>query len=240
MDVGHNVLVVLAWLGGYLCGSIPFGLLIGLFKGVDIRTKGSGNIGATNAGRVLGKPYGLVVFALDGLKGFLPTVLFGMLLRSGYREGSLDATAFVFWVVMAAACVVGHMFPIFLKFKGGKGVATSLGAVLGVYPYLTWAGLLGFALWVVLTLASRYVSVGSMGAATAFPIIFAFLASWHQHCWGSFRQLWPLYAFSIGLAVLVIYRHRSNILRLMAGTESRIGSGRKDATSSGPKTTSQP
>lgn len=239
MDVGQVTLIVLAWLGGYLCGSVPFGLLIGLLKGVDIRTKGSGNIGATNAGRVLGKPYGLAVFALDGLKGFVPTVLFGMLLRSGSSGRPLDATAFVLWVVMAAVCVVGHMFPIFLKFKGGKGVATSLGAVLGVYPFLTWAGLLGFALWIVLTLVSRYVSVGSMGAATSFPIFFALLASWHEH-WGTFRQLWPLYAFSIGLAVLVIYRHRSNILRLMAGTESRIGTGRKDDAPPPPGKINQP
>ncbi|NLX13219.1 MAG: glycerol-3-phosphate 1-O-acyltransferase PlsY [Phycisphaerales bacterium] len=227
------MLIVLAWLGGYLCGSIPFGLLLGLLKGVDIRTQGSGNIGATNAGRVLGKPYGLAVFALDGLKGLMPTVLFGILLRA---EGRLDAAAFLLWVAMVAACVMGHMFPVFLKFKGGKGVATSLGAVLGLYPYLTWAGLLAFGLWIVLTWASRYVSVGSIGAVIGFPVIFALLASSHDE-WGTFQELWPLHAFSVALALLVIYRHRSNIRRLLAGTESRIGATAQNAGPPSPNKT---
>jgi glycerol-3-phosphate acyltransferase PlsY len=115
------------------------------------------------------------------------------------------------------------MFPVYLKFKGGKGVATALGVLLGIYPYFTWAALLVFGLWLVTTLLSRYVSLGSIIAAVAFPIIFAGLCFWQRDSWGPVGLLWPLYAFAIIMAFLVVYRHRSNIQRLRAGTESKIG-----------------
>lgn len=207
--------------GGYLVGAIPFGLLVGRLKGVDIRRHGSGNIGATNVGRVLGRGYGIAVFALDTLKGLLPVALAGYAL-SRSAGAAPGAAVHLLWVGVATACILGHMFPVYLGFKGGKGVATSLGALLGIYPYFTWPGLLAFALWLVVTGTSRYVSVGSVTAAAAFPIMFAVLdrSGW----WGAAGGLWPLHVFAVTVAILVIYRHRSNLRRLAEGTESRIGS----------------
>ncbi|UCD28880.1 MAG: glycerol-3-phosphate 1-O-acyltransferase PlsY [Planctomycetota bacterium] len=213
-------------LGGYLCGSIPFGLLIGLLKGVDIRTIGSKNIGATNAGRVLGRRYGILVFLLDVLKGLLPTLLAGVMLKrlvvtSG--EAGAGSTVYLLWVLVGAACILGHMFPIYLKFSGGKGVATSLGVILGIYPYYTWPGLIAFALWGLVVLTTRYVSLASVTAAVGFPIIFALIGYLQSGRWGLARQLWPLQLFGVIIAILVVYRHRSNIQRLITGTENKIG-----------------
>jgi glycerol-3-phosphate acyltransferase PlsY len=214
-------------LGGYLCGSIPFGLLVGFCKGVDIRTVGSKNIGATNVGRMVGRPYGLLVFVLDLLKGFLPAIFAGGLLQ-GIDVSSVWSEAGwlvnMFWVFTGAACILGHMFPVYLRFKGGKGVATSLGVLLGIYPYFTWPGLIAFCLWAVVLFFSRYVSLASVTAAVGFPIIFAIMAYFEGERWGGAGQLWPLYGFGIVLAVLVVYRHRSNIQRLVSGVEAKIGS----------------
>lgn len=219
----------LFWIGlvivGYLCGSVPFGLIIGLLKGVDIRTRGSGNIGATNAGRVLGRAYGVLAFILDVLKGWLPVAAFGYWSRRAGGPGPLahDPGTCLMWMMVGASCILGHMFPIYLKFRGGKGVATSLGVVLGIYPYYLWPGLAALGLWVVVTLLTRYVSVGSMIAALVFPIMFIVVAQARAEAWGGVGQLWPLYGFAIVVPLLVVYRHRSNLRRLLAGTESRIG-----------------
>lgn len=210
-------------LGAYLCGAIPFGLLIGFARGVDVRTQGSGNIGATNVGRVLGRPYGLAAFGLDLLKGFAPVCLAGLWLSGRAGGNPLAATDFLVWMAVAAACILGHVFPIYLGFKGGKGVATSLGVLLGIYPYFTLPGLAAFGLWIVVTGVTRYVSVGSLVAAGAFPLLFAAGAYLSRGRWGTTQQLWPLYMFGVALALLVIYRHRSNVKRLLAGTESKIG-----------------
>jgi glycerol-3-phosphate acyltransferase PlsY len=206
-------------IGSYLCGSIPFGLLVGRFKGVDIRRQGSGNIGATNAGRVLGRPYGYLVFVLDLLKGLGPVLFAGMLLR-GFRPPAL---LYLWWVAIAAASVVGHLFPVFLKFKGGKGVATSLGAVLGIYPFFTAPALGAFGVWLVLVRVTRYVSVASIGGALAFPVFFGVSALMHRERWGDFADLWPLYLMSGVIALLIVVRHRGNIRRLLDGVEPRIG-----------------
>lgn len=209
--------------GAYLCGAIPFGLLIGFARGVDVRKQGSGNIGATNVGRVLGRFYGLLAFALDLLKGFAPVWLAGLWLGSRAQGDVLEAGDFLLWMAVAAACILGHVFPAYLRFKGGKGVATSLGVLLGIYPYFTLPGLVAFGLWIVVTGATRYVSVGSIVAAGLFPALFAAGAGLSGGGWGTAAQLWPLYAFSIVLAALVVYRHRGNMKRLLAGTESKIG-----------------
>lgn len=221
VDLAAAVAVIAA---AYLCGAIPFGLLIGWARGIDIRTKGSGNIGATNVGRVLGRPYGLLAFGLDLLKGFVPVRLVGFWLAAHSGGEALVAGDFLVWMAVAAACIVGHVFPVYLRFKGGKGVATSLGVLLGIWPYFTLPGLAAFGLWIGVTGLTRYVSVGSIAAAGAFPVLFA--AAAHLARWGSAEHLWPLYAFSVILAALVIYRHRSNIKRLLAGTESKIGASR--------------
>jgi len=215
-------------LGAYLCGAIPFGLLIGLVRGVDVRTQGSGNIGATNVGRVLGRPFGLAAFGLDLLKGFGPVWLAGAWLRGSADGGPLEAVDFLVWMAVAAGCILGHVFPVYLGFKGGKGVATSLGVLLGIYPYFTLPGLGAFGLWIVVTGLTRYVSVGSVVAAGSFPLLFAAGAYLSGGRWGAPNQLWPLYAFGVALAVLVIYRHRSNVGRLLAGTESKIGASHRE------------
>lgn len=208
-------------LGGYLIGSIPFGLLVGRMKGVDVRKQGSGNIGATNVGRVLGARYGLAVFALDLLKGLVPVAWAGRWLHSQAAEGFGDTTRLWLWLGVGGACILGHMFPIYLRFKGGKGVATSLGTILGLYPYFTWPGLVAFGLWVVLTGVTGYVSVGSIVAAAAFPVLFAIFAA--HAGWGSASYLWPLYVFAAAIGILVVYRHRSNLRRLMQGVEPKVG-----------------
>jgi glycerol-3-phosphate acyltransferase PlsY len=208
---------------GYLCGAVPFGLLVGKLKGIDIRTRGSGNIGATNVGRVLGRGWGFLVFGLDLLKGLLPTALTGEWIRASFDARPISATAYLMWVAVAVACVLGHMFPVYLRFRGGKGVATSVGAVLGVYPFFTIAGLVALALWVLLTLLTRYISVASMVAAGAFPILFALIAYSQRNAWGPIDHLWPFHVFGIIVAVLVIVRHRANFRRLIAGVEPRIG-----------------
>jgi acyl phosphate:glycerol-3-phosphate acyltransferase len=218
---------------GYLCGSVPFGLLVGWMKGVDVRTKGSCNIGATNVGRVLGRPYGILVFFLDGAKGFLPVTLARLLLirpEHATTPSGPGYLPFLLLVSVAVACVLGHMFPIWLKFKGGKGVASSLGVGLGVYPYYTLAGLLAFALWGLILGLTRYVSVASIAAVMGFPVFFAGLAWIKRDEWGRFADLWPLHVFCVVIAILVVYRHRANISRLMAGTEHKMGasSGRQN------------
>ncbi len=223
---GHQwAIAVGSTAAGYLCGSIPFGLLLGRLKGIDIRQHGSGNIGATNAGRVLGRGWGITAFALDVAKGLVPVWLFGLAARAWMSaEPAARPDVTLLWALVAASCILGHLFPVFLGFKGGKGVATSLGAMLGLYPYFTLPGLVTFGVWVVLTGATRYVSVGSIGAAAAFPIIFIVFARVWRDQWGSPGELWPLHAFAIIIAALVVYRHRGNLQRLARGTENRIGS----------------
>jgi len=205
---------------GYFCGSIPFALLAGRFKGVDLRTQGSGNIGATNAGRVLGRPWGFLVFGLDALKGFLP--VFGYVRWRGELSANGEVwMSCLFLAVVACACILGHLFPIYLKFKGGKGVATSLGVVMAI-PYFVPAALAAFGVWAVFVLTTRYISLASMSAAVAFPIIFAGVAVVRRETWGTTGDLWPLHGITLAICFLVVYRHRSNIRRLLAGTESRV------------------
>jgi glycerol-3-phosphate acyltransferase PlsY len=223
MIQGWPIFVVLA-LGCYLLGAIPFGYLIGRARGVDIRATGSGNIGATNVGRVLGRYWGVLVFALDVAKGLAPTLAAGWLINGQIAAGAWPAmTGNLLWLMCGVCCILGHNYSIYLGFHGGKGVATSLGVVLGIYPYLTLAGALAFGLWAAVTLTSRYVSLGSITAAAALPLLFAVctLLAGRQ----TFVDNLPTLAFAALLAVMVIYRHRANLARLRAGTEHRIGAG---------------
>ncbi len=215
----------------YLCGSVPFGLLVGRAHGLDIRAHGSGNIGATNVGRVLGRRWGVLVFVLDVLKGLLPTAAFGVLLRSWTGPAACQAAEFLAWLAVGVSAVLGHTFPVYIGFRGGKAVATSLGVALGVWPYFTLPALAAGAVWVGATLLSRYVSVGSVTAAGAFPVFFAVLAAVRAEQWGSRRQLWPMYVFAAAVAGLIILRHRGNLTRLWRGTEPRIGGPRESIRS---------
>ena len=200
--------ILLSVLAGYLLGSVPFGLLVSRMKGMDIRQHGSGNIGATNVWRVCGWRYGLPVFVLDVLKG-VASVLFARWIAPRFDGDPAWAG-----IVAATACILGHSFPIWLRFKGGKGVATSLGVLFGLMPMVSLGVLL---LWAVIFKASGYVSLASIVAAVALPL----LAGGAQYAgWG---YGWPCVGFAVIAALLVIMRHRSNIQRLRAGTESRFG-----------------
>lgn len=205
-------------LGSYLLGSVPFGLLIARWRGVDLRKVGSGNIGATNVLRALGKKWGILCFILDVAKGFVPMILAPILGLTG-----TDPTAgqFISWLAVGAAAIVGHIFPIYLRFKGGKGVATSLGVVLGLWPYLTLCGIAAFIIWLITVKISRYVSLASILAAGAFPILLLIAIGLYKP-W-TFHNLWPLFLVAVPVPLLVIVRHRSNIQRICNGTESKIG-----------------
>jgi acyl phosphate:glycerol-3-phosphate acyltransferase len=196
--------------GSYLLGSIPFGYLAGHIVGIDIRQTGSGNVGATNVVRVLGKRYGYPVFALDFLKGF-GAVKISMLIAPGspLQWNSPE----MFGTVGAISSVVGHSFPPWLKFKGGKGVATSAGALVALAPL---TGLIAGAIWIIVFWLTRYVSVASITTAVVLPIIILVI-NWQEPSKGE-----AIFYGSLCVAAIVIWRHRSNLSRLMRGTEPRF------------------
>jgi glycerol-3-phosphate acyltransferase PlsY len=211
----------------FLCGSVPFGLLIGRMKGIDIREHGSKNIGATNVGRVLGMRYFYLCFLLDFLKGFLPVFLAGRAMGV-LGESHLAAADAWWWLGVMVGAVLGHVYTPWLKFKGGKGVATSLGAMLAVFPWLTVPGVAVCALWLIVVGVSRYVSLGSIVGGACLPV---FAAAWPlvakragvSNAPESLASAWPFIIVTSLLAALVIYKHRANIGRLRAGTERRMG-----------------
>ena len=184
----------------YLLGSIPTGYwLVKWLKGVDVRTVGSGNIGATNTVRAAGKGVGAAVFLIDMAKGLIPALAFAGLFG--------HAPTGVFRLACGSAAVIGHCFPLFLGFRGGKGVATAVGALFGTSPVL---GVVFVAVWLLSTLVWRYVSVGSMAAAASIPAALALLGA-------SRMEL----LIGAGLALLIIARHQANIQRLMQGKEPK-------------------
>jgi glycerol-3-phosphate acyltransferase PlsY len=197
-------------IASYLLGSIPFGYLAGRMAGIDIRNCGSGNVGATNVIRTLGKGYGYPVFALDFLKG-LGAVKMSILIAT--RMQSEWNPPEMFGIVAAISSVLGHSFPVWLGFKGGKGVATSAGALFGLAPV---AALVGVAIWIVTFWLTRYVSVASIAAAAALPFVIL-ITTWLSRTTGKL-----LFYSSVCLAAVVIWRHRSNLSRLIHGTEPRF------------------
>ena len=196
--------------GSYLLGSIPFGYLAGRLRGIDIRKVGSGNVGATNVVRVLGKRYGYPVFALDVLKGF-GAVKIAMLIAPG-RPQEWNSPE-ILGILAAISSVFGHLYPPWLKFKGGKGVATSAGALLALTPI---AMLTGLAIWIIVFWLTRYVSLASIIAAVALPIVILVFSSEDQN------KGKPLFYASACVAAVIIWRHRSNLSRLIRGTEPRF------------------
>jgi len=202
----------------YLLGSIPFGLIVGRLKGIDPRTAGSGNIGATNVARLLGRRYFAIVFSLDLLKGLLPVGAASLIVHA---QGAASAgwDIHLLWLLAGFAAVAGHIFSIFLRFTGGKGVATSAGVVLGVWPYFTWPGLVALAVWGAVFGIFRYVSLASVCAAGVFPI--AYLSIGLAAGWPVLGAQWPLLAFALLIAVMIIARHRTNLSRLREGREMR-------------------
>ncbi len=194
----------------YLLGSIPFGYLAGRIAGIDIQKGGSGNIGATNVLRVLGRPYGYAVFVLDFLKGVgavKMSVWIATRMHAGW--GSPE----IFGIVAALSAVIGHCFPLWLKFRGGKGVATSAGALFGLMPF---AMLIGVVIWILIFWLTRYVSLASVVAAVALPLVIAIMTRLNQ----SYGK--ALFYSSLCIAAVVIWRHHSNLSRLMRGREPRF------------------
>lgn len=190
-------------------GSCPNGLLISRARGIDIRQHGSGNIGATNVLRVLGKKWGYLVFFLDALKGFAAVAIaYALASRS---PGIIRPE--VVGIVGGLACILGHTFPVWLRFRGGKGVATSAGVLLGLMPI---AVISVFLIWLVVFKITHYVSVASMSAAAALPLFVTLYLRLH------FLTGATLLPFSILIAGVVIWRHRSNIARLWQGREERF------------------
>jgi acyl phosphate:glycerol-3-phosphate acyltransferase len=196
----------------YFLGAVPFGLLLGKWRGKDIREHGSRNIGATNAGRVLGRKWGILCLLLDVLKGLVPTALAGHFLV----DDEESAAAMGRWLLVGVAAVLGHTFPVWLGFRGGKGVATTIGVALGVFPHLTIAMAAALVLYAIARFGTGIVSIGSLALAVTFPL--AFFVYLH------FRGLplavyWPLGAVAGGLGSLIIVLHRANIRRLLRGEE---------------------
>jgi glycerol-3-phosphate acyltransferase PlsY len=209
-----HVFFPLAIIAAYLLGSIPFGLLIAKAHGKDLRSIGSGNIGATNVSRALGRKWAYFCFVLDVLKGLIP-----MLATMLIAEPDSVLTLWL-WLAVGCAAILGHIFPIYVKFKGGKGVATSFGVALGLWPYYTICVLLAAVVWVVAVLIWRYVSLASIAASVTFPLVLT-AAIILTPDW-SFGNLWPVLIAAVAIPVMVIIRHRENIKRLRAGTESKI------------------
>jgi glycerol-3-phosphate acyltransferase PlsY len=209
----------------YLCGSVPFGLLVGLSRGIDVRKAGSGNIGATNVGRLLGGKFFALVFLLDLIKGLLP-MLAGAWALHHWHTAAAETRTYLMWIGIGAAAILGHMFSIFLGFKGGKGVATSTGVALGLFPYYTLPALAAAFIFIIVILITRYVSVASVLAAIAFPIAYVLIALAWRPRWPILDSQLPLLIFAALIAVMIIYKHRANLARLRAGTELRIGQRR--------------
>ena len=229
-----SLLVAAILLASYLLGSIPCGLLISQSQGLDIREHGSRNIGATNVWRVMGKKWGLLAFVGDTAKGWL-AVLLGMWLaaRWGYEvplpRGKFEVHHLGEYAGITAAlgCILGHNFPVWLRFKGGKGVATSLGVILGMMPL---AALIDFAIWGVVFKVSRYVSLASIVAAGALPVaVIGLMFFGPAQGWGAVHG-WGNFYFAVAAAALVIKRHTANLQRLRAGTELRVGAPKTTGT----------
>jgi acyl phosphate:glycerol-3-phosphate acyltransferase len=207
----------------YAIGSIPFAFLIGEYVGgIDIRTQGSGNVGATNVGRLLGAKWGFCALLCDCLKGLLPVLLLPTLICGS--DAIASDVAVHLKISIGLAAIAGHMFPCWLKFRGGKGVATGLGVVIVVAPV---ASLIAVAVFAVTFVLSRFVSLGSILASITFAISQLLLMQPEPFAEGH----WSLAGFSLILPTLIVYRHRSNITRLLQGTESPLK--KKVATSEG-------
>lgn len=207
----------------FLVGTIPTGLVIARSRGIDIRQHGSGNIGATNVARVLGKRLGLLCFVIDLLKGLVPTVGAGI---AGGALGRSDLPVGLAWAWLLAMAmpILGHMFSPWVSFKGGKGVATGLGCLLGVFPQLTFAALGALAVWIVAVAVWRYVGLASCLAALTLPGLAAATAWARGGPQGPVApSAWPFLVTTSLLAALVIVKHRGNLARTWKGTESKIG-----------------
>ncbi len=224
----------------YLLGSIPFGLIVAQSQGVDLRAHGSGNIGATNVWRVMGKKCGLITFFADLIKGVIAVKLAMWMagqwpihvpLPHGHERIEFFDPGFA-GIAAAIACILGHNFPVWLKFKGGKGVATSLGVIFGMMPI---PALIVFGIWALVFKTSRYVSLASLIAAVSLPLtVIALMIVGPRDGWAAVNS-WAYFYFSVAAALMVVRRHQPNIKRLVAGTELRFGAKKEDEKTEPPQ-----
>jgi glycerol-3-phosphate acyltransferase PlsY len=215
----HSTLIIVVT--SYLLGSIPFGyLLVRIFRGEDVRQTGSGNIGATNVARTGSKGLAVATLLLDALKGYVAVahVFFFARHHADHFVNSGPTLVYILAALAGLCAIIGHMYPVWIRFKGGKGVATAVGAFLGIAPT---AILVVLALFVAIVAVTRYVSLGSIVAAAVFP----FAAWWLNP---STRSLAVLGLLSVS-SLLIIIRHKDNIRRLLAGNENRFGGGKSGA-----------
>jgi glycerol-3-phosphate acyltransferase PlsY len=213
-----SVVFISAVVAAYLMGAAPFAQIIAKLHGKDLRTVGSGNIGATNLARACGRKWGYICFGLDVLKGLVPVVAFPIVAKTD----TASAGFFAMWLAVGIAAILGHVFPVYLNFRGGKGVATSFGVALGVWPYFTVCAVIALLVWVACVLKWRYISLASICAALTFPVTLVIAAAVAPN-W-DLGQIWPLLVVAVAIPILVIIRHRENIARLRAGTESKVRS----------------
>jgi acyl phosphate:glycerol-3-phosphate acyltransferase len=193
----------------YLIGSIPWGYLFARSQGIDIRQHGSGNIGAANVVRAMGKKWGYLVFLCDFFKGFV-SVKLGYLIAAYFMANTTLGS-----VVAAIACVIGHDYPIWLSFKGGKGIATLAGVTLALFPPLVFVSF--GVVWIAVFLIGRFTSLASISSVIALPIAASLVTAKTE------ADFPLLVGFSVLMAALAIWRHRANIVRLLNGTENRFG-----------------
>ena len=204
----------------YVAGSIPFGVLIAKSKGINIREHGSKNIGATNVGRILGKKLGISCFILDVLKGAIPVLIVGFAANLfGQSMDQISTTELLLWICVALAAFLGHMYSLFIKFGGGKGVATTFGGMIAMWPFLTLPVLVALVSWIIAAKTTKMVSLASLVASFVLfsaTVVFVMTQLNVTHAW-------PLLAFTFLVSVMVFWKHRSNIGRIMRGEEPKLG-----------------
>ncbi|MFA6102303.1 MAG: glycerol-3-phosphate 1-O-acyltransferase PlsY [Victivallaceae bacterium] len=228
MTTGTVFLYIAIFLSSYLIGSVPWAYLIGRIYGRDLRKEGSGNIGATNVTRVIGKFWGRVCFLLDMIKGFLPVFIVTMLIKQQIITDVNDLAQ----IIAAGGAVIGHMFCVFLRFKGGKGVSTSAGCLLAMAPY---SFAISGIVWVIVFLIGRYVSLASIAAAAVLPVSATFFSIMKVNDKAIYPVSVYILVFLYVLAVLAILKHTGNIKRLINGTEHRFDKKKQTAAKENSK-----
>jgi len=202
-------------IAAYLLGSVPFAMIIAKAHGKDLRKIGSGNIGATNLSRAVGKKWAYFCFILDAAKGLIP-----MLIASKFISSQPTTTELLLSLVVGCAAIAGHIFPIYIKFKGGKGVATSFGVAMGLWPYYTTCAIIAMVCWLSCVFIWRYISLASIIAAIVFPITLTTITILNKS-W-QFQNLWPLFIAAIAIPLMVIFKHRENAIRIIKGNEHKV------------------
>lgn len=206
-------------LASYIVGSLPFGFWISKSLGVDIRNQGSGNIGATNVLRTLGRKIGITVLILDISKGFLSVLIGSIIIFNQLPDSMLDKEEIegTIYVLLAIGAILGHNYTFWLGFKGGKGIATSAGAIMPFLPEVLIGSLF---IWILFFFLSRYVAIASIAAAFSIPILTVSLD--HNYLFPDINSSWPVISFGIIASIMAVLRHRSNIQRLIKGEEDQF------------------